>query len=165
MSNITSNENVEDCDRGNNVTDEQNAAREAWIKRQEELRLRKEEQISKMKEHYLEVLRSQTTWTDEEAKQKLEENNYNVQACIRIFMGLPAERPNMSCSSNNTSINQGIYSNIRGMMDHAAYRYEKKKEMEAKIQAMRDAYSEKQIASESESESDSIRVADIADID
>jgi hypothetical protein len=106
-----------------------------------------------MKEHYLEVLKGQTTWTEEEAKQKLEENNYNVQACIRTFMGLSAERPDMSSASKNTTINQSIYSNIRGMMDNASYRYEKKKEMEAKLQAIRDAYSQK---NEPESQTDKI---------
>lgn len=141
MSNNSDNSNEEtQTTETVSVNEDIQKRREEWVKRQEELRLKKEEQIVKMKEHYVEVLQGQTTLSEDEAKKMLEENNYNVQACIRIFMGLPAERPNMSCASSSKTINQGIYNNIRGLMDEAAYRYEKKKEMETKIEAMRAAY-------------------------
>lgn len=118
--------------------------REAWIAYQEQLRIKKEEHIAKMKEHYIEVLQGQTTWSYEEAKTKLEENNYNVQACVRIFMGLPALKEKHDASKNNTTINQSIYTQIRGVMDNASIRYEKKKQMEEKMQAMREMYAQKQ---------------------
>lgn len=107
------------------------------LKIQQELRA---QNIQKMKEHCIDVLMSQTTWSLEEAKQHLEENEYNVQSCIRIFMKMPVDKPKHDVSSKNTTINQGIYNHIRTMMDEASYRYEKKKEIEARIQAMRESH-------------------------
>lgn len=129
----------------NNEGKDTESRREAWIAYQEQLRIKKEEHIAKTKEHYIEVLQGQTTWSYEEAKTKLEENNYNVQACVRIFMGLPALKENNNTSNkNNTTINQSIYTQIRGVMDNASHRYEKKKQMEEKMQAMREMYAQKQ---------------------
>lgn len=128
----------------NNEGKDTESRREAWIAYQEQLRIKKEEHIAKTKEHYIEVLQGQTTWSYEDAKTQLEENNYNVQACVRIFMGLPALKDKHDVSKNNTTINQSIYTQIRGVMDNASIRYEKKKQMEEKMQAMREMYAQKQ---------------------
>lgn len=96
----------------------------------------KAEAVAQMKQHYVEVLMSQTTWSEDEARQKLEENGYNVHTCVRIFMGLPiSEVP-----SKPKTVNQSIYQNIRGMMDDASRRYERKKAMEERIEAAKRAY-------------------------
>lgn len=105
----------------------------------------REEKIKQIKQHCIDVLVSQTTWCEDEAREKLEENNYNVQSCVRIFMGLPPDRPTNDISSRKTTVNQHIYNNIRGMMDDASRRYEMKKEMEAKIQMARQAQAHQQI--------------------
>ncbi len=98
----------------------------------------KAEAVAQMKDHYVEVLTNQTTWSEEEAREKLEANGYNVQLCVRLFMGLP---PTAEASSvKPKTVNQGIYSHIRGMMDDASQRYERKKAMEAKIEAAKEAY-------------------------
>ena len=98
----------------------------------------KAEALEKMKTHYVEVLTNQTTWSEEEAREKLEANGYNVQLCVRLFMGLP---PTAEVSSvKPKTVNQGIYNHIRGMMDDASQRYERKKAMEAKIEAAKEAY-------------------------
>lgn len=96
--------------------------------------------VSKMKQHYVEVLMNQTTWTEDEAHAKLEENGYNVQTCVRLFMGLPIANEVAGNSKPAKSVNQSIYQNIRGMMDDASQRYERKKAMEARIEAAKEAY-------------------------
>jgi hypothetical protein len=98
----------------------------------------KVEALEKMKKHYVEVLMNQTTWSADEAREKLEANGYNVQLCVRLFMGLSptAEAPTVKPKT----VNQGIYNHIRGMMDDASRRYERKKAMEARIEAAKEAY-------------------------
>jgi hypothetical protein len=113
-------------------------------RRNEQMKLQREKHIQRIKEHYVEVLMSQTTWSEEEAKQQLEENNFNVMECVRKFMGIPNKKANEDESQTRTTINQGIYKNIRSMMDEASYRYEKRKEMEERLQAIRDSYSQRQ---------------------
>lgn len=98
----------------------------------------KAEALEKMKTHYVEVLMNQTTWSEEEAREKLEANGYNVQKCVRLFMGLPPTAEAQSVKPK--TVNQGIYNHIRGMMDEASQRYERKKAMETKIEAAKEAY-------------------------
>lgn len=99
----------------------------------------REEAVKKMREHYVEVLMGQTTWERDEATEKLGANGYNVQACVRLFMGLPAV-PSQPRANTSSTTNQAIYGNIRGMMDEASRRYERKKEIENRIQMAREAY-------------------------
>lgn len=108
----------------------------------------RDEAFRKMKEHCVDVLMGQTTWDRERATSELEANGYNVQACVRIFMGLPPNKDESSATATSRvqqekrkmTTNQAIYGSIRGMMDEASRRYEKKKEMEDKLQAAREAY-------------------------
>jgi hypothetical protein len=98
----------------------------------------KAEAAEKMKQHYVEVLMNQTTWSEEEAREKLEANGYNVHTCVRLFMGMsPTEE---ASTVKPKTVNQGIYNHIRGMMDDASQRYERKKAMEARIEAAKEAY-------------------------
>ena len=99
---------------------------------------RKAEALEKMKNHYVEVLMNQTTWSEDESRERLEANDYNVQKCIRLFMGLPPTAEAQSVKPK--TMNQGIYNHIRGMMDEASQRYERKKAMEARIEAAKEAY-------------------------
>lgn len=98
----------------------------------------KAEAAEQMKQHYVEVLMNQTTWSEEEAREKLETNGYNVQKCVRLFMGLPPTAEAQAVKPK--TVNQGIYNHIRGMMDDASQRYERKKAMEARIEAAKEAY-------------------------
>ena len=99
---------------------------------------RKAEALEKMKNHYVEVLMNQTTWSKDQAREKLEANGYNVQKCVRLFMGLSPTAETSSVKPK--TVNQGIYSHIRGMMDDASRRYERKKAMETRIEAAKEAY-------------------------
>lgn len=96
---------------------------------------KKDEALRQMKEHYVNVLMNQTTWNEEEAREKLEETGYNIQSCVRMFMGMPAEKAGGDASSRTKTVNQEIYGNIRTMMDEASSRYEKRKALEEKLEA------------------------------
>lgn len=106
------------------------------------MQAKRKEAIDRMKSHCVDVLMSQTTWSEEEARAKLEENEYNVQSCVRIFMGMPAKKDVTSSNSSITpkTVNQHIYGNIRNMMDDASKRYEQRKLMEQRIQDAKEAY-------------------------
>jgi hypothetical protein len=121
---------------------------EKLIQRNEQMKKQKEEYEKKMKEHYVEVLMNQTTLTNEEAKELLEKNNYNVMDCVRIFMGI--NKKEKTKQESKFTVNQGIYNHIRGMMDEASQRYEKQKEMEEKLQRMRETYQERVLKQNSE---------------
>jgi len=103
---------------------------EEKAKRYEEWKIRR---LSELKAECVRVVMSQTTWTEEEAISQLEEQRYNVQACVRIFMGMP---PQKEKSSSYSSANQGIFSEIRTLMDEAARKYEMKKRQEERIQEL-----------------------------
>ena len=98
----------------------------------------KAEAAEQMKQHYVEVLMNQTTWSEEEARERLEANSYNVHQCVRLFMGMPLKAETQTVKPK--TVNQGIYNHIRGMMDDASQRYERKKAMEARIEAAKEAY-------------------------
>jgi len=113
--------------------------------------------LAELKAECVRALMCQTTWSEEEAIKHLEENKYNVLACVRIFMGMPPVREESKSSSNSySSVNQGIYSEIRLMMDEASRKYEEKKRREEKLQdlqlrrqALLQAQNEQQIKKES----------------
>ena len=130
------------------VNDNNDNYTEKLIQRNEQMKKQKEEYEKKMKEHYVEVLMNQTTLTNEEAKELLEKNNYNVMDCVRIFMGI--NKKDKPKPEPKFTVNQGIYNHIRGMMDEASQRYEKQKEMEEKLQRMRETYQERVLKQNSE---------------
>ena len=99
---------------------------------------------------------SQTTYNEEEAKERLEANNYNVMEAVRDFMGINSSNKKQSVERINKdnksafTVNQGIYNHIRGMMDEASYRYEKQKQMEEKLQRIRENYQERVLEKQNE---------------
>lgn len=117
------------------------------LERNEQMKKKKEEYEKSMKQHYVSVLMSQTTLTEEEAKERLEANKYNVMEAVRDFMGITNKVNNNNTNTyqqnHKTTINQGIYNHIRGMMDEASYRYDKQKQMEEKLQRIRESYQER----------------------
>ena len=126
------------------------------IKRNEEMKKKKEKYEAEMKNHYISVLMSQTTYNEEEAKERLEANNYNVMEAVRDFMGINSSNKKQSVERINKdnksafTVNQGIYNHIRGMMDEASYRYEKQKQMEEKLQRIRENYQQRVLEKQNE---------------
>jgi len=71
----------------------------------------------------------QTEYNYETSSEKLKENNNNYELVIKEYMGIkPKEEPKLK------SINQQIYSEIRGMMNDASMRFYRNKEMQEKIE-------------------------------
>lgn len=89
--------------------------------------------LESLKAECVRALMGQTTWTEDEAIQQLEEHKYNVLACVRVFMGMPPIREKSNSSISYSSVNQGIYSEIRSLMDEASRNYEMKKKREEKL--------------------------------
>ena len=69
----------------------------------------------------------QTTYTQEEATQKLLLHNNNIQSVIKEYLGVTSKQ---SSTKSNSSVNQQIYKELRGFMDTIQDEYEKRKEAE-----------------------------------
>lgn len=103
------------------------------VKRFEEWRTQR---LAILKAECVRALMGQTTWSEEEAIEHLEEQKYNVEACVRVFMGMPPVKENPKANNSYSSVNQGIFSEIRSLMDEASRKYEMKKRREEKLQEL-----------------------------
>jgi hypothetical protein len=81
----------------------------------------------------VEMVMRQTNYTYEEVETRLVKYNNNYMQVIREALGTQT-----SSTDNVTSINQGIYKEIRGLMDTAATTYRRKKEFEEKKEQLLD---------------------------
>lgn len=68
-------------------------------------------------EEVINMVLRQTTLTREEAVERLEKNNNDYLKVIEEFMGIDR---NKSKKKQELTVNQQIYSEIRGVMDEAA---------------------------------------------
>ena len=93
------------------------------------------------------VLR-QTDYTEDEAREHLESNDYNYLNVIKNYMNI-SEAPK---ETNNKSINQQIYSEIRSFMDTGVEKYERNKRIQERIESMRQLQYLKQKAQEQEAQ-------------
>ena len=69
----------------------------------------------------IEIICRQTTYTEEEAKQKLEEHTNDISAVLKEYLGVKTK------PVKKNSINQQIYSELRTFMDDVNEQYEKRK--------------------------------------
>ncbi len=83
----------------------------------------------------VEIVIHQTTYTKKEAFEKLQENNWDINKLIREFMGIK-ERPKKEANT----INQGIFSEIRGFMDTAMQGYNERKEHAERLKTLQTLY-------------------------
>ena len=73
----------------------------------------------------------QTDYTEEQAREKLENNNYNGKDVVEEYLC-----PNKKVVvEEDKSLNQQIYGEIRGLMDGALKEWEKKQQIDAKMKA------------------------------
>ena len=72
----------------------------------------------------------QTDYTEEEAREKLENNNYSGKDVVEKYLC-----PNKKLVVEDKSVNQQIYGEIRGLMDGAMKEWERKKDANEKIKA------------------------------
>jgi len=96
------------------------------------------EYINKMKVESVKMICRQTDYTEEEAREKLEKNNYNYQIVLNEYFGIK-EPP-----KKEQSTNQQIYGEIRNLMDTGAKRFREEQERAKAYQE----YIEKQKKSE-----------------
>ena len=75
----------------------------------------------------IEMVMRQTNYSYEDAESNLVKNRNDYMKVIREAIGVTTKE-----TESVTSINQGIYKEIRGMMDTAAASHRRKKELEEK---------------------------------
>ena len=73
----------------------------------------------------LNLVLAQTNMTKEDAKQKLEENDYNSIKVIKNHFGIKERK-----IDDNVNVNQQVYKEIRNLMDTASKKYRHTKELE-----------------------------------
>jgi hypothetical protein len=74
----------------------------------------REEYINRIKVESVDMICRQTEYTEDEAREKLEKNNYNYQLVLNEYFGIK-ESP-----KKEKTINQQIYGEIRNLMDTGA---------------------------------------------
>jgi hypothetical protein len=75
------------------------------------------------------IVTRQTTYTYEEAREKLENSNFDPNIVIREYMGIKPKKETSDKETTSTTVNQGIYSQIRGLMDDAATSFRRRQEI------------------------------------
>ena len=84
------------------------------------------EEILDIKEkQIINLVLSQTNMTEENARQQLEENDYNSIKVIKKHFGIKEKEVD-----NNVNVNQQVYKEIRQFMDSASKQYRYTKELE-----------------------------------
>jgi hypothetical protein len=74
--------------------------------------------------YLVEMIVRQTTLSEKEAAEKLEEHNFDYVKVIEEFMGIDKKK---KVQSKTLSVNQQIYKEIRTVMDDGALNYYSKK--------------------------------------
>jgi hypothetical protein len=77
----------------------------------------REEYINKVKVESVNMICRQTDYTEDEAREKLEKNNYNYQIVLNEYFGIK-ESP-----KKEQTTNQQIYGEIRNLMDTGARKF------------------------------------------
>lgn len=67
----------------------------------------------------IQVILRQTNYTEDKAREKLEQFHYNEVAVIKDYLGMPIQK----ASSKITSVNQAIYKQLRTHLDGAMKDY------------------------------------------
>ena len=74
----------------------------------------REEYINRIKVESVDMICRQTEYTEDEAREKLEKNNYNYQLVLNEYFGIKESL------KKEKTINQQIYGEIRNLMDTGA---------------------------------------------
>jgi hypothetical protein len=82
----------------------------------------REEYINRIKVESVDMICRQTEYTEDEAREKLEKNNYNYQLVLNEYFGIK-ESP-----KKEKTINQQIYGEIRNLMDTGARNFRQEQE-------------------------------------
>ena len=97
---------------------------------------KQEEQLEFRKRYLANLVMRQTTYTMEQAREKLEEFKYNILALIKDFMS-PAKKTRgdeiREEAESNKTTNQKIYTEFRNLLDTSAQIMKRRQELEAKV--------------------------------
>ncbi len=107
------------------------------------LKYKMEDRLNKQKDNIIQVVTRQTTLSYDEAKELLENNNYDYMKVIKESIGIKNKKE----VDEAKSVNQEIYKQIRGLMDDSSKTYRMKKEYEERrnsfIEKARKEYQER----------------------
>ena len=92
----------------------------------------------KIKKEFINVICRQTELSEEEAKQQLEECNYDCNVVLNKYFGIKEKEP------VKQNVNQIIYSEIRNMMDTGARNFRAEQEKAKYIQKMQEQMQQRQ---------------------
>jgi|TARA_B110000967_G_scaffold189759_1_gene213782 hypothetical protein len=112
--------------------------------KQEELLALRKKQIDTRKEELVQVICRQTELTEIEAKQQLEDNQYDCMKVLNKYFGIE----NTNNESVATSANQMIYGEIRNLMDTGSKQYrmgQEKNEYLEKVKNLHEQQKKKQL--------------------
>lgn len=94
------------------------------------------EQLEFRKNYLAKIVTRQTTYNIEQAREKLEEYNYNIPAVLKHFMS-PAKKTKgdeiREEAETKKTTNQKIYSEFRNLLDTSAEIMKRRRELEAKV--------------------------------
>lgn len=82
----------------------------------------KQEYINRVKVESVNMICRQTDYSEDEAREKLEKNNYNYQLVLNEYFGIK-ESP-----KKEKTTNQQIYEEIRNLMDTGARKFRQEQE-------------------------------------
>lgn len=75
-----------------------------------------------MEDTYVKHIMSQTTYSEQEAREKLQEFNNDFMRVLKNYMGIPDKKENKQIKS----VNQEIYKQIRHSLDQTMKEYREK---------------------------------------
>jgi hypothetical protein len=97
---------------------------------------KQEEQLEFRKNYLAKIVTRQTTYTIEQAREKLEEYKYNISEVLKHFMS-PAKKTKgdeiREEAEAKKTTNQKIYSEFRNLLDSSAEIMKRRRELEAKV--------------------------------
>lgn len=102
----------------------------------EEQREKRNKIVETRKKELIEILMRQTEFTKEEAIKTLEETKYDITEAIKKYMSCK-NTDICEKDTENISTNQKIFKEIRSFMDKGCAEYERKKEFQEKLKAMK----------------------------
>ena len=92
-----------------------------------------QERIEKIKNEYIQLICRQTDLTEEESRNKLEENNYNYMLVLSEYFKIESKDDK---EAENKTTNQEIYGQIRNLMDTGAKQFRMEQERVEQIKKM-----------------------------
>ena len=92
-----------------------------------------QERIEKIKNEYIQLICRQTDLTEEESRNKLEQNNYNYMKVLNEYFGIEDKS---KIEDETKTTNQQIYGQIRNLMDTGAKKFRIEQDRVEKIKKM-----------------------------